>query len=334
MANKVFNMAGGKHSAAAYSAFENAMYGSCVASDSDFVATAGTGMNVSLSKGNGLIDTGLEYARRIQSDATQTIAISAASSANPRKDAIVAYIDNSVAPSTSYTDNTNNILKFTSVDGTPAANPSAPSAATIQTAVGAGNPYVVLWHVLVPKSATSLTAATFTRACRVANMTDTANIRDGGVTTAKLASAAVDSSKLDWTSIFAKTQYAGSPFTTTSTTMADKITMTGVPKGRYLIQGMTAWDGGQTNANGECNMRFAIVSGGTTTNTDTNTVFMPPTGAAQWSGITNVFQAMVDIANDNSTIKLQTSVNWPSRGTFTCRSTSYISAIRIGEATS
>lgn len=169
MANKVFNMAGGKHSAAAYSAFENAMFGSCVASDSDFVASAGTGMNVSLTAGNGLIDTGLNYARRIQSDATQTIAVSAASSANPRKDAIVAYIDNSVTPSTSYTDNTNNILKFKSVDGTPAANPSAPSAATIQTSVGAGNPYVVLWHVLVPKSATSLSAATFTRACRVAN---------------------------------------------------------------------------------------------------------------------------------------------------------------------
>ena len=240
MANKVFNMAGGKHSAAAYSAFENAMYGSCVASDSDFVATAGTGMNVSLSKGNGLIDTGLEYARRIQSDATQTIAISAASSANPRKDAIVAYIDNSVAPSTSYTDNTNNILKFTSVDGTPAANPSAPSAATIQTAVGAGNPYVVLWHVLVPKSATSLTAATFTRACRVANLTDTANIRDGGVTKAKLASAAVDNSKLDYSALYiSATPLAGNKSTNANTkTEIQSLTL---PAGKwrvtYLIRG-------------------------------------------------------------------------------------------------
>lgn len=197
MANKVFNMAGGKHSAAAYSAFENAMYGSCVASDSDFVATAGTGMNVSLSKGNGLIDTGLDYARRIQSDATQTIAISAASSANPRKDAIVAYIDNSVSPSTSYTDNTNNILKFISVDGTPAANPSAPSAATIQTAVGAGNPYVVLWHVLVPKSATSLTAATFTRACPIAKV----DIPAGTISTTMIKNSAVNTNKIDWSTI-------------------------------------------------------------------------------------------------------------------------------------
>lgn len=201
MANKVFNMAGGKHSAAAYSAFENAMYGSCVASNSDYVATAGTGMNVSLSAGNGLIDTTLGYARRIQSDAAQTIAVSAASSANPRKDAIVAYTDNSVTPSTSYTDNTNNILKFKSVDGTPAATPSAPSAATIQTSVGAGNPYVVLWYVTVPKNATNLTAATFERACPIANLTQTADIADGAITTAKVATNAITNSKIDWSTI-------------------------------------------------------------------------------------------------------------------------------------
>lgn len=201
MANKVFNMAGGKHSAAAYSAFENAMYGSCVASNSDYVATAGTGMNVSLSAGNGLIDTTLGYARRIQSDAAQTIAVSAASSANPRKDAIVAYIDNSVSPSTSYTDNTNNILKFKSVDGTPAATPSAPSSATIQTSVGAGNPYVVLWYVTVPKNATNLTAATFERACPIANTVETADIADGAITTAKVATNAITNSKIDWSTI-------------------------------------------------------------------------------------------------------------------------------------
>ena len=201
MANKVFNMAGGKHSAAAYSAFENAMYGSCVASNSDYVATAGTGMNVSLSAGNGLIDTTLGYARRIQSDAAQTIAVSAASSANPRKDAIVAYIDSSVAPSTSYTDNTNNILKFKSVDGTPAAAPSAPSAATIQTSVGAGNPYVVLWYVTVPKNASNLTSATFERACPIANTVETSDIADGAITAAKVATNAITNSKIDWSTI-------------------------------------------------------------------------------------------------------------------------------------
>lgn len=161
MANKVFNMAGGLHSAAAYSAFEDALYGSSVATSTDFVATAGTGMNVSLSAGNGLISTGSGYARRIASDAVNTISISAAASTS-RIDSIVAYIDNSVTPVTSVVDNTNNILKFVAVAGTAAANPSAPTAAAIQSAIGAGNPYMVLWNVTVPANATALTNAVFT----------------------------------------------------------------------------------------------------------------------------------------------------------------------------
>lgn len=161
MANKVFNMAGGLHSAAAYSAFENAMFGSCVATASDFMATAGTGMNVSLSAGNGLISTGTGFARRIASDAVNTIAITTAAS-TARIDAIVAYIDNSVTPTTSVVDNTNDVLKFTAVAGTAAATPAAPSAATIQSAIGAGNPYMVLWEVTIPANATALTNATFT----------------------------------------------------------------------------------------------------------------------------------------------------------------------------
>lgn len=172
MANKVFNMAGGLHSAAAYSAFENAMYGSCVATANDFVATAGSGMNVSLSAGNGLIATGTGFARRIAADATNTIAISAAAS-TARIDSIVAYIDNSVSPTTSVVDNTNDILKFTAVSGTAAANPVAPTAAAIQSAIGAGNPYMILWNITVPASATALTNATFTDKRTVASNLDT-----------------------------------------------------------------------------------------------------------------------------------------------------------------
>lgn len=171
MANKVFNMAGGLHSAAAYSAFEDAMYGSSVATSSDFVATAGTGMNVSLSAGNGLISTGTGFARRIASDAVNTIAITAAAS-SPRIDSIVAYIDNSVTPSTEVVDNTNDILKFVAVAGTAAATPSAPSTATIQSAIGAGNPYMVLWEVTIPASATALTGATFTDKRTIASNLD------------------------------------------------------------------------------------------------------------------------------------------------------------------
>lgn len=163
MANKVFNMAGGLHSAAAYSAFEDALYGSCVANDSSLAVSAGTGMNVTVAIGNGLISTGTGFARRIATDATNTVSLTAASTANPRIDAVVAYIDNGVTPSTSVVDNTNGILKFKSVAGSPAAAPVAPSASAIQSSVGAGNPYMVLAYVAVAKNATAAGAITDVR---------------------------------------------------------------------------------------------------------------------------------------------------------------------------
>ena len=331
---KVFNMAGGKHSAEAYSSFEGLLYGSSVASGFT-VTKSSSNMNCFIDSGAGLIKVGSTYARRIAIEGgTLTATVSAASTTLARRDTIVLYVDNSVTPSTSVLDNTNGILKSMVVAGTPAQTPSAPNATTIQSAVGAGNPYIILYDILVPANATNLSTATLYDRRNMAADSLVGSATNGAIPGSKLTDASVTASKIDWSSIFAKIQYAGSAFTTTSSTMADKITMTGVPKGRYLIQGMTSWSAGSTDANGECNMRFAITSGGTTTNTDTNTVFMPPTGAAQWSGISNVYQAMVNIGSDNSTIKLQTSVNWPTRGTFTCRATSYISAIRIGEATS
>lgn len=163
MSNKVFNMAGGLHSAAAYSAFEDALYGSCVANDSSLAVSAGTGMNVTVATGNGLISTGTGFARRIATDATNTVSLTAASTANPRIDAVVAYIDNAVTPTTSVVDNTNGVLKFKSVAGSPAATPSAPTAQAIQSSVGAGNPYMVLAYVAVAKNATAAGAITDVR---------------------------------------------------------------------------------------------------------------------------------------------------------------------------
>ena len=163
MANKVYNMAGGLHSAAAYAAFEDALYGTCVAGGDSFTVTAGTGMNVSVAPGNGLISTGTGFARRIAADAANTVSLTAASTANPRIDAIVAYIDNGVTPSTSVVDNTNGILKFKSVAGSPASTPVAPSASSIQSSVGAGNPYMILAYVAVAKNATSPSTITDAR---------------------------------------------------------------------------------------------------------------------------------------------------------------------------
>jgi hypothetical protein len=106
MTKKVFNMAGGMHSAAAYSAFENRAYGSVVASPTSFVVSAGTGMNASISAGDGLISVDANSAKRIQTDATETVAVAAASTSYGRIDSVVAYIDNAVTPTTSVVDNT------------------------------------------------------------------------------------------------------------------------------------------------------------------------------------------------------------------------------------
>lgn len=168
MTKKVFNLSGGKHSDAAYAAFENRLYGSCKASAASFVVSAGSGMNANIAAGDGLISTGTSSARRIQSTATESVAVAAASASFNRIDSVVAYIDNGVTPSTGVVDNTNDVLKFASVAGTAAATPTAPSGATIQAAIGSGNPYMILANVLVPQSAANLSGATFTNMAPVA----------------------------------------------------------------------------------------------------------------------------------------------------------------------
>lgn len=242
MANKVYNMEGGLHSAQAFSAFENAMYGSCVADIDSYKATAGTGMNVTLSTGNGLISTGTGFARRIASDATNTVAITASSTANPRKDVVVAYIDNGVTPTTTVVDNTNNILKFKSVAGTPAASPVAPTASAIQTSVGAGNPYMILWEITVPKSATSLTGATFTDKRNIANIITGDDLDDGTVTVSKLDASTIDYSVGNPTS--------GESITLTQSWQA--IIQSGtLPAGTYLV--FCEWYYNVTSLTGDMN---------------------------------------------------------------------------------
>lgn len=191
MANKVYNMDGGLHSSAALGGLEDAMYGSSVANSASFKVTAGTGMNASIATGNGLISTGTGFARRIATDAVNTVAISAASTATPRIDSVVAYIDNSITPVQTVLNNTNGILKFAAVAGSPATNPVAPSASAIQSAVGAGNRYMVLCNIRVPANATSLTAATFTDMRNIANEINTGDVVDDAITT----------DKIDWSTI-------------------------------------------------------------------------------------------------------------------------------------
>lgn len=196
MAKKVFNKQGGLHSDAAFTAFENRAWGSCVANAASFVVTPGAGMNLSISTGDGLISVDAFNARRIQVTTTETVAVPAASASFGRIDTVVAYIDTAVVASTAQVDNTNDMLKFMVVAGTAAATPVAPTGAAIQAAIGAGNPYNPLYDVLVPQSAVNTTGVTLTDRRKIINVIDTAALKDLAVTTAKIIDLAITNAKI------------------------------------------------------------------------------------------------------------------------------------------
>lgn len=157
MANKIYNMAGGLHSASAYTAFENeALGGNAVASyDALRVSTTG-GMKVTVAKGNALIRVDSELSRRVALTSPVDITITTADTTLPRKDLIVIYIDSSVVPTTDSQDNVNNMLKLVAVKGTPNVSPQAPDDNAVLQAIGAGNPFIKLAQVTVPAGATNL----------------------------------------------------------------------------------------------------------------------------------------------------------------------------------
>lgn len=201
MAKKVYNMQGGKHSAAALSAFLNAMYGSSVASGLSGVITGTTGLNTIVKAGAGNInDSGV--GRMIEIDADETVSHAAASPSNPRYDLVVAYIDKAVTPTASVVDNVNNILKFKSVTGNPSSNPIDPIASEIQASVGASNPYMILYRVRIEANATSLTQDKIIDLRKLVSPPLTSSmIADSAITTAKLANNSVIAPKIDFASL-------------------------------------------------------------------------------------------------------------------------------------
>lgn len=88
-------------------------------------------------------------------DASTNVTIGSNASGNPRIDALVIKIDLAVTPN----NNADNVATLVVVQGTPAASPSAPSDPTIQSAIGAGNPFYRLADITVTNGATSITNA-------------------------------------------------------------------------------------------------------------------------------------------------------------------------------
>lgn len=95
-------------------------------------------------------------------DSPYNLAISTADPSNPRIDCVVAYVDLSVVSSSS--NNNPGAMKFKDVTGTPAGSPSAPDSTAIQSAVGAGNPYIILRNVAVAAAAGSIVDANLSNA--------------------------------------------------------------------------------------------------------------------------------------------------------------------------
>ena len=127
-------------------------------------------MSVLVATGDAFISY-LNYAYPVWSDATNNPAITSNSSGNPRIDAVVLWVDRSVVSSSS-SDNPG-ASKVTVVAGTPGASPSAPSNSDIQTAIGAGNPFLRLANVTVASGASSITNANISDQRTIAKVNST-----------------------------------------------------------------------------------------------------------------------------------------------------------------
>lgn len=118
---------------------------------------AGANMSVDVAIGDAIVQrSDGTYGHPAWNDAVYNQVIAAADGSNPRRDIVVMYIDYGVTPSTGVANNTNGVVKIASVAGTAAGSPVDPSSATIQSAVGSGNPWIKLARVRLAAGATSV----------------------------------------------------------------------------------------------------------------------------------------------------------------------------------
>lgn len=94
----------------------------------------------------------------VYQDTASLVTIGANASGNPRIDALVLYV-NTAAPGPTDNDGAG---VLTTVAGTPAGSPSAPTDAAIQTALGAGVRWIRLANIAVANGFTSITNANIT----------------------------------------------------------------------------------------------------------------------------------------------------------------------------
>lgn len=120
-------------------------------SGTQFQVSAGTGLAVNVAAGRAYLLAASGNAYPTINDATASVTIGTNSSGNPRIDAIVLYANLTA----SVNSDASNVAALMDVQGTPAGSPSAPSASAIQSAVGSGNPYIILAYVNVASGASA-----------------------------------------------------------------------------------------------------------------------------------------------------------------------------------
>lgn len=119
---------------------------------------AGANMSVDVAIGDAMIPrSDGTYSHPVFNDAVYNRTVSAADGSNPRRDIVVMYVDYGQTPSTAVSNNTNGVVKIVVVPGTAAGSPVDPNSATIQAAVGSGNPWIPLARLRIAAAASSVT---------------------------------------------------------------------------------------------------------------------------------------------------------------------------------
>lgn len=160
MGSFVSNRDGGKTDEKGHYKFQVKVWSGNVVSGLLASQNSPLGMSVLLSQGDLKIDYS-DYAYTGWTDSNTAVTIAGADGSNPRIDRIVAYIDRGMPPSSASPDNPG-MLKFMSVAGTPASSPSRPSDGTVNSAVGASNPWCDIADVRVNSGVTTITSSNVT----------------------------------------------------------------------------------------------------------------------------------------------------------------------------
>lgn len=119
---------------------------------SGFEITPATGMKVSISAGEAKIPYS-DYSYAVWADAPEDVTVKTSSTSGNRLDRVVAYVDRSMTFANT-TVNHPDGMKYMVVSGNPATNPVAPTDAMVQSAIGAGNPFIDLGQIYVHVSST------------------------------------------------------------------------------------------------------------------------------------------------------------------------------------